>query len=262
MRILAIGDPHGKISKNLPNDIDLFLIPGDLGKSDLARGRAFENIERKKKNLPLIQATKKQEKREFMEVFLSSIKLLKSLAKKAPVYFIYGNVELTDSEIREISRESGIKLPLFAEEIKKIKGVRIINNHLVKFNGVKIGGLGYFLDKSWMKNFNPKDRGERWNDAKKETKQAERLLKKIGQVDILLCHQPPLGILDKVSAKFAPRHWQGKHAGSGAILNYIKKYHPRYVICGHIHESKGKAKIGRTEIYNLGVAGYKIIDLD
>ena len=41
----------------------------------------------------------------------------------------------------------------------------------------------------------------------------------------------------------------------------IKKHQPKYVFCGHIHEAEGKAKIGKTEIYNLGVAGHKIINL-
>ena len=45
------------------------------------------------------------------------------------------------------------------------------------------------------------------------------------------------------------------------MLDYIKKYQPKYVFCGHIHEGEGKAKIGKTEVYNLGVAGHKIINL-
>ncbi|MBU4069864.1 MAG: metallophosphoesterase [Nanoarchaeota archaeon] len=52
MKILVIGDPHGKLGKikklNLKN-IDLKLITGDLGKADLARKRFFENLERRAK---------------------------------------------------------------------------------------------------------------------------------------------------------------------------------------------------------------------
>ena len=69
-------------------------------------------------------------------------------------------------------------------------------------------------------------------------------------------------IFDKVSPKYnPPKDWIGKHAGSKVILDYIKKYQPKYVFCGHIHEGEGKAKIGKTEVYNLGVAGHKIINL-
>ena len=87
------------------------------------------------------------------------------------------------------------------------------------------------------------------------------VLKRFGEIDILLCHQPPHGILDKVTAKFAPKHWKGKHAGSKTILDYIQKYHPKYVFCGHIHEGEGMRKIGASEVYNLGVCGYKLVKL-
>ena len=99
--------------------------------------------------------------------------------------------------------------------------------------------------------------------AQKETENAKKFINKLGYVDILLCHQPPYGVLDKVSFKNAPKNWIGKHTGSELILNYIKKHHPRYVFCGHIHEGKGKTRIGKTEIYNVGSSGDSVmIDID
>jgi len=98
-------------------------------------------------------------------------------------------------------------------------------------------------------------------DAKKQTEKAKKVLNRFVGIDILVCHQPPYGSLDKVTSEFAPSHWKGKHAGSRAILNYIKSRQPKYVFCGHIHEGEGMKKIGRTMVYNLGVAGYRIIDI-
>jgi len=98
--------------------------------------------------------------------------------------------------------------------------------------------------------------------ARKQTKKAQRILTRFGsELDILICHQPPYGILDRVTFPGAPKHWRGKHAGSKVILKYIQKYQPKYVFCGHIHEGKGKKKIGKTEIYNLGVADHIIIEV-
>jgi len=37
MKILVIGDPHGNLPKNLPKNVDLILLNGDIGKSDLAK---------------------------------------------------------------------------------------------------------------------------------------------------------------------------------------------------------------------------------
>lgn len=61
----------------------------------------------------------------------------------------------------------------------------------------------------------------------------------------------------------APKRFWGKHVGSRVILNYIKKYQTRYVFCGHIHEGKGYAKIGKSEVYNLGhEEDYKLININ
>ena len=60
---------------------------------------------------------------------------------------------------------------------------------------------------------------------KKDTEKAKKVLKWFSKqkIDILLHHQPPHGVLDKVTFKKAPKHWLGKHAGSKVILNFIKK---------------------------------------
>ena len=43
MRILAIGDPHGKVGK-IPKNVDAILLTGDLGRANLAREIAFRKI--------------------------------------------------------------------------------------------------------------------------------------------------------------------------------------------------------------------------
>lgn len=64
------------------------------------------------------------------------------------------------------------------------------------------------------------------------------------KVDILVTHSPPYGCLDE--AKF------GIHAGSTAIREYIETYNPTFAFCGHIHENRGKEKIGDTTVVNPG----------
>lgn len=261
MKILAIGDPHGDIKKlkKIPKKgVDLFLLTGDLGKADLARKIAFENVERKKKGLPAMESTSELDYKIEMEIYSSSIAVLKYLSKFAPVYFIYGNVEPYDGE----RRDKKSKVPWFPEKARKIKGVRIINNTIANFNGLRIGGLEYFVDTNWIEEFKPSDYKKKMKGAKRQTKKAQGILNRFSKsgIDILIHHQPPYKVLDKVTAKFAPKHWQGKNAGSKTILNYLKKSQPKYSFCGHIHEGEGKAKIGKTEVYNLGVCGYKIIE--
>ncbi len=263
MRVLAIGDPHGdldKIKKIPIIGIDLILLTGDLGSANLMRKMAFENIERQKKGLPKKEFSSRQRKRAFMEAYNSSIKIVKYLVRFAPVYTIYGNVESSNSETREYAREIGLPLPFLTNDLNAIQNIRVINNRLANFNNVRIGGLVYFIDTNWIRAFKPPEYKRRLKSAIKETEKAKRVLRWFNDLDILVCHQPPYGILDKVTSKFALKHWRGKHAGSRVILDYIKRYQPRYVFCGHIHEGEGMKKVGKTEVYNLGVAGYKIVE--
>jgi len=265
MKILAIGDPHGseKIRKIPIKKInpDLILLPGDLGKSDLIRKMAFENIDRKKQGLPEKKYSASMKKRGYMEVYNSSMKLIKYLSKFAPIYLIYGNADYYNKDVRKLSKEINQKLPFMYNDLNSINNVRIINNRIANFKGIRIGGLEYFIDTSWVREFKPADYKERIRKAKKETDKARRIIRNFRYVDILLCHQPPYRVLDK-KGPGGPKDWEGKHAGSKVVLDYIKKERPRYVLCGHMHEAKGKEKIGNTEVFNLGCCGdYKVLNL-
>ncbi|MEX2017230.1 MAG: metallophosphoesterase [Candidatus Pacearchaeota archaeon] len=68
---------------------------------------------------------------------------------------------------------------------------------------------------------------------------------------ILISHVPPFGTLDTLR--------NSRHVGSKILAEAIKKYQPKLVLCGHIHEAEGNAKIGKTKVYNLGSEKYKII---
>lgn len=264
MRILAIGDPHGDLNriKQMPlKGIDLVILTGDLGNANLARKMAFDNIKREKEGLPKKEYSPREEKMAFMEAYNSTLNIIKYLARFATVYTIFGNVESSNPETRERSKKIGLLLPFLYNDLNQIRGVRVINNKLANFEGIRIGGLEYFIDTSWVKEFKPSNFKEKLVEARKQTDKAKRILNNFGNLDILVCHQPPYGVLDKVTAQFAPKHWKGKNAGSQTILKYIQSQQPGYVFCGHIHEGEGMKRVGKTEVYNLGNGGYKIVEL-
>ncbi len=265
MRILAIGDPHGDLSKlrRIPKKgIDLILLTGDLGRADLARKIFFENVERKKKGLEELKEDAKYAKNNYMEVHDSTMNVLKYLSRFAPVYTIEGNVAIfTDAEAKKDSKKWKTKFPSTIKEIKKLRNVHLVKNKLRVLDDVRIGFLEWFTDTCWVKEFKPADYRKRMKKAKKETDKARRVLKRFKGLDILICHQPPYGYLDKVKNLAAPKHWQGNNAGSKTILDYVKKKHPPYVFSAHIHEGEGMRKIGKTEVYNLGISGYKVIEI-
>ncbi|MDX2180051.1 MAG: metallophosphoesterase [Bryobacteraceae bacterium] len=78
---------------------------------------------------------------------------------------------------------------------------------------------------------------------------ARRLVPLVG-CEVLVCHCPPFGTaLDQA----AP----GKHFGSRAIAEHIKRNQPEWFFCGHIHEAAGvETTLGKTRARNLGKRGY------
>jgi Icc-related predicted phosphoesterase len=73
-----------------------------------------------------------------------------------------------------------------------------------------------------------------------------------------LSHAPPRdGKLD--------RTFFGKHVGSTALKQFIDERQPDVVICGHIHEGRGKLTMGRTAIVNCGYGArryYVLVEID
>lgn len=263
MKICAIGDPHGNLEKirKIPmSGVDLILITGDLGRADILRKMAFENVERKRKGLSEIKHSAAQKRKGYLEAYTSSMRIITFLKQFAPVFTIFGNVESSRPRTRRNSNPED-SLPNLANDLNAMPNVRVINNRVANFKGTRIGGLEYFVDTNWVQEFKPFDYKQRLAEAKKQTEKARKVLQWFDNLDILVTHQPPYGILDKVSAEFAPKNWIGKHAGSKAILQYVKRKQPKYVFCGHIHEGLGKKSVGKTKVYNLGVADYKIVEL-
>lgn len=266
VKILAIGDPHGsdKIKKIPISRIkpDLILIPGDLGKADLAREFFFKNIERQNKGLEKEKPSKAFEKKMYLERYKTSLGVVRYLSKFAPTYTIFGNADYYNYDVRKLAKKIGMNLPFMYNDLNSIKNVRVINNIIANFDGLRIGGLEMFKDINWIRDFKPKDYQKQMKKAKKGTSKAKRILRGFKGVDILLCHQPPYKILDKVGFP-APKIWHGKYAGSIPILDFIKKQQPKLVLCGHIHENKGMKMVGKTQVYNLGCSGdYEVIDIE
>ena len=75
--------------------------------------------------------------------------------------------------------------------------------------------------------------------------------------DVLLTHTPPRDTpLD--------RTWRGSHVGSTAVREFIGRHPPHLLVCGHIHESRGTAQLGPTQMVNCGAAyegHYALVDL-
>ena len=239
MKILVIGDPHGskKMKKISLKGIELALMTGDIGKADMARKRCFENIERKRRGLDELEYSKKSIKLVYREIYDSTLDVLRYFSKEISTYSILGNVGgvmIKNKEVEKEERNYHVKLPYLKEGLNKLKDFHLVRNGVRNIEGLRIGFLEYFVDTSWIKEFKPSDYRGSLKKAKRETDKARGILKNFKDLDILVCHQPPYGILDKVGGK-APKHWHGKHAGSPLLLRYIERKHPDLVDIFYIY---------------------------
>ena len=75
-----------------------------------------------------------------------------------------------------------------------------------------------------------------------------RFIKENNLIDnesVLISHEPPYGAQDRV--------FFGMHGGNKELINIVDKYHPRLVLCGHIHEDPGFTIIGVTTVVNCSM---------
>ncbi|WP_084154173.1 metallophosphoesterase family protein [Maridesulfovibrio frigidus] len=118
-------------------------------------------------------------------------------------------------------------------------------------DGIKIMGVGFSI---------PTPFGTPGEVSEEQlAKWLDETFEKVGDYDqlILAVHDSPYDTkLDMIS--------NGMHVGSRAIRAFIEKVQPDLVLSGHIHESRGEDMIGKSRIFNPGMAsggGYVSITL-
>lgn len=67
-------------------------------------------------------------------------------------------------------------------------------------------------------------------------------------LDILMTHEPPLGMLDTVPPF-------GQHAGSRALSDAVRRTHPRLHVFGHVHAGYGWFQSSLTTFVNASLMG-------
>jgi Icc-related predicted phosphoesterase len=86
--------------------------------------------------------------------------------------------------------------------------------------------------------------------------QCSAALKEAGR-RVIVTHQPPFGVLDTL--------YSGQPSGCYSLRRFLEDYQPDLLLCGHIHEARGEARVGQTLVVNVGElrAGCRaMIDLD
>jgi len=137
MKILAIGDPHGtleEIRKISVDEVDLVLITGDLGDSDLVRKYYFKyEVEKGEKSWKT--AISKEELQEvYTRLIDSGLKVLEHFSEK-PTLFVLGNLkEFRSGRTEKAQKDFGISIPNFSKELLKMKNVKNISFKEINLN--------------------------------------------------------------------------------------------------------------------------------
>lgn len=78
--------------------------------------------------------------------------------------------------------------------------------------------------------------------------ETERAAYVFAPVEIVVSHCPPYGSVDSSGYVLGVGEL---HLGSRALRDYILRHAPRLVLCGHIHEAQGSARLQTTDIFNV-----------
>ena len=255
MRILVIGDFHGKLPEKLrkkARTVDLILSTGDFGGSDKLLEIIFKNFAEKLWK----KIGKKKSRNLVLEDYNSGKKIINELdSLNKPVYTIFGNWDFISKS--NLERTAGLNLLKYPELIKRSKNINYWKRGIKKVKELSVlafGGsvtAGNYTDKNgFLKNKKRRlMKYVRWN--KKETKQIMKHGRK--DIDILFAHYPTYGYFDVVKFK-GENPMNGKHVGFRGFTEYIRKYQPKIFICGHMHEYQGIKKLGKTKIIATGAA--------
>jgi Icc-related predicted phosphoesterase len=82
-------------------------------------------------------------------------------------------------------------------------------------------------------------------------KQASKLLKDFGHVDVMLSHSPPLGINDEAD--------DPAHVGLQGLREYVEREHPAMLLHGHTYPPLPAERLGETQVRH--VRGHRFVTL-
>jgi Icc-related predicted phosphoesterase len=257
MKILAIGDFHGKLPGKLIREAekaDLVISAGDFANADKIRKIIFRNWAMKWFEVIGVRDAKKLE-RDSYNSGLEIMKKLNKIGKK--VYFVWGNSDF----YKEYSTSEPLSIMpgFFDDKLKNLKNLELVDKKMRKINSVEIIGSGGYVDVTeFIKNSVDKRKDKQRKRKARYDQDARNLGKLFGKKKpkpgfIFLTHYTPYKCLDKVNFKDSPMN--GKYVGWEPYNKIILKYKPALVICGHMHENQGKCKIGNSIVINPGAAG-------
>ena len=263
MKILVIGDFQGVFPESLKRKIrkekfDLVVGTGDYTGIKEWRPYVMKQLTLAKEGVHLTGEEyfgKKKHKKLLKKDFDAGKKVLIELNKIGKKGFIiFGNGDWYRYPFEKWKRQKG-----YDKFINKLKNLKNINYSIGKHNRINFIGFGgymdidsYFNKKEWKEDDNEMYIARVFRRAKSKRKLFKNLKKTKGE-RIFILHYPPKGVFDIIRDR-KDNPMNGKSAGIGFFAEAIKKYKPKLVICGHMHEYQGMKILHGAPIINPGDA--------
>lgn len=114
------------------------------------------------------------------------------------------------------------------------EGCDCIDDAIVTFNGLRILGLG------GCRRYHAGEHQYTEAQMRRRIARLKWKIHRLGGIDIVVTHAPPEGLGDDDD----PAHW-----GFAVLREFLDRYHPQYLIHGHVHMTYGH-NIPRVREYN------------
>jgi len=262
MKILALADFHGKFPKKIKNRIkneefDLVVGLGDYTGLPAWRPIVLAQLNAGKKGEEIPSGEdilgKKRYKALLKKDFQAGLEILRKLNRLGkPCIIIFGNGDWYKSFFNDVGKN-------YEKYVGKMKNIKQINYGKTKFGGITFVGFGgymdiesYFNKREW-KSEDAEQIKVRLTRHEKSKKNLFKILRKTKGERMFLFHYPPKGVFDIIyGGKSNPMG--GKSAGVGFFTEAIRKYKPKLVLTGHMHEYQGMKKLAGSFVINPGDA--------
>jgi Icc-related predicted phosphoesterase len=259
MKLLIIGDLHGRMPKIAFKEFDAIIAPGDFCLDTGIRRYitlSYKAFLINPYNYPSWWqiAGKKTAKKITLKSLDTGRKILEKLdSYNVPVYVIPGNWDFVneDKDWKFLDKNlykkyliAGLKNVVDMD--KKIKSLKAYS--LIGYGQVNGPELLKYRDYKNIKKHSYKRNIKRY---KKLVARYNKLFNKAKNPVIFLSHNVPFNTpLDKIKNKDSVM--DGRHYGSNLARDMIEKHQPILCIGGHMHEHYGQCKIKKTVVINAG----------
>lgn len=126
------------------------------------------------------------------------------------------------------NHDTSIESRFFTKKDFKDRGIIYLEHELIEIEGIKIFGSPYTPEyNNWAFNRARNKLGRIWDTIPDD-------------IDVLITHGPPKGILDSAARD---RH-VSEHAGCSALLKRVLKIQPKIHIMGHLHDNQDNLNNG------------------